>query len=105
MSNKDYHEYLEDLKNRIYKILPLCEENDPNVLKYIQSTLFEVKGLFPVVLSSKKTVWYIRATSVLNNMANNYSTQQLHDSKVHHGEIRREVFNILNLIDREIDEL
>lgn len=105
MSKKDYCAYLEDLKNRIYKILPLCEEGDDNVLKYIQSTLYEVKGLFPVVLTSKKTVWYIRATAVLNTMANNYSTQQLHDPAVIHNEIRREVFNLLNLIDREIDEI
>lgn len=102
MTNQDYIYYLDNLKNRIYKILPLCEEGDPNVSQYISSVLFETKGLFDIIPSSKTSIWHIRAVSVLSNMANNYSTSQLHNPLIYKKVIRREILNLLSVIDREI---
>lgn len=106
MGNSEaYKEYLNNLKDRIFKILPLCEEKNPEVLKYIDSTIFEVRGLFSVIPSAKTSVWHIRTVSVLSNMSENYSAQQLHDKEIYKSVVRREVFNMLNLIDREIEKL
>lgn len=102
MNNKDYVHYLVDLQNSIFKILPLCEENDPNISQYIDSVLFETKGLFGIIPSSKTSVWHLRTVSKLNNMCNNYSTEQLHDPDIHGKEIRREILSMLNEIDKEI---
>ena len=103
--SKDLHRiYLMDLKNRIYKILPLCEEKNPNVMKHIESTLLEVRGLFAIIPSAKTSVWNIRVTSVLTSLSQNNSIEYLHSEK---GvlTVKREVFGLLRLIDREIDKL
>lgn len=104
-SNQDYIVYLTDLKNRIFKILPLCEEKNVEVIKHIESTIFEVRGLFSVIPSAKSSVWNIRALSVLSNMAENYSISQLHDEDIYRKVVRREVFNLLSVIDKEIEKL
>lgn len=103
MTNQDYIDYLANLKNRIFKILPLCEENDPHITEYIGSTLIETKGLFDIIPSSKTSVWHIRVVAVLSAISNNYSTEQLHDPLIHKKVIRREILNSLNTIDREIE--
>lgn len=106
MTNKeDYVGYLTNLKNRIYKILPLCEEKNTEVIKHIESTIFEVRGLFSVIPSSNSSVWYVRTLSILGNMAENYSVSQLHDKEICQTVVRREVFNLLSLIDKEIEQL
>lgn len=105
VNDKQHKDYLINLKNRIYKILPMCEEQNPNVIEHIHTTLFEVKGLFSVIPSAKTSVWHIRAVSVLSNLSSNYSISQLHDPVVCKREVRREVLNLLNIIDREIDNL
>lgn len=103
--NQDYIKYLTNLKNRIFKILPLCEEKNTEVVKHIESTIFEVRGLFSVIPSAKSSIWNIRTLSVLSNMAENYSVTQLHDEEIYRTVVRREVFNLLNVIDKEIEQL
>lgn len=106
MGNKEeYLMYFTNLKNRIFKILPLCEEQNSEVIKHIESILFEVEGLFAIIPSAKTSVWHIRTMSVLNNLADNYSVHQLHDEEIYKKVVRREVFNLLSLIDREMEEL
>ena len=105
VNDKQQAEYLNNLKNRIYKILPMCEEKNMNVLEHIETTLFEVKGLFAVIPSAKTSVWHIRTVSVLSNLSDNYSLEQLHEQKTCKKEVRREILNLLNIIDREIDEI
>lgn len=105
VNDSQHRDYLKNLKNRIYKILPMCEEQNPNVLEHIETTLFEVKGLFSVIPSAKTSVWHIRAVSVLSHLSSNYSIAQLHDPATCKKEVRREVLNLLNTIDREIDDL
>lgn len=105
VNDKQHKEYLIDLKNRIYKILPMCEEKNENVLEHTDATLFEVKGLFSVIPSAKTSVWHIRAVSVLSHLSDNYSLSQLHDPVVVKKDIRREILNLLNIIDREIENL
>lgn len=105
VNDQQNREYLMNLKNRIYKILPMCEEKNPNIEEHIETTLFEVKGLFSVIPSAKTSVWHIRAVSVLSHLSNNYSIVQLHNPVVCKKEVRREVLNLLNIIDREIDSL
>lgn len=105
ISNTLQIDYLNDLKNRIYKILPMCEEANPNVLEHIDSALFEVKGLFSIIPSAKTSVWHIRTVSVLSNLSGNYSLTQLHDYETCKKDVRREVLNLLNIIDREIGKL
>lgn len=106
MGSKESHrDYLNNLKNRIFKILPLCEEKNQEVIKHIDSIIFEIGGVFAVIPSAKESVWHIRVTSVLTNMSDNYSIHQLHDEAIYRGIIRREIFNLLSIIDREIDDL
>lgn len=104
-SNKEYKAYLTNLKNRIFKILPLCEEENTEVIKHIESTIFEVRGLFAIIPSAKESVWNIRAISILSNMSENYSVEQLHDEYIYKNIVRREVFNLLSVIDKEIEKL
>lgn len=104
-SNQDYVEYLTDLKNRIFKILPLCEEKNIEVIKHIESIIFEVRGLFSIIPLAKTSVWNIRTVSVLTNMAENYAVDELHDENIYRKVVRREVFNLLSVIDKEIEKL
>lgn len=106
MGNKnEYKAYLTDLKNRIFKILPLCEEENSEVIKHIESTIFEVRGLFAIIPSAKDSIWNIRTISVLSGMIENYSVEQLHSEKIYKKVVRREVFNLLSVIDKEIEKL
>lgn len=105
VNNQQQIQYLNNLKNRIYKILPMCEEKNANVLEHIDTTLFEVKGLFSVIPSAKTSVWHIRTVSVLSNLSESYSVSQLHSHETCKKEVRREILNLLNIIDREIEKL
>lgn len=105
VNNQQQVQYLNNLKNRIYKILPMCEEKNVNVLEHIDTTLFEVKGLFSVIPSAKTSVWHIRTVSVLSNLSENYSIAQLHSHETCKKEVRREILNLLNIVDREIEKL
>lgn len=105
VNNQQQVQYLNNLKNRIYKILPMCEEKNANVLEHINTTLFEVKGLFSVIPSAKTSVWHIRTVSVLSNLSENYSVTQLHNHETCRKEVRREILNLLNIVDREIEKL
>lgn len=44
MKNKDLNKYLDVLINKIWKIMPLMQENQENALKYIKSLNVELKG-------------------------------------------------------------
>lgn len=44
LNDINFDKYLDKMINRIFKILPLLEQNDENVDKYVDSLLIELNG-------------------------------------------------------------
>lgn len=102
MDNKTYSIYLEDLNNRLFKIIPLCEECNKHIDKYIETLVMELKGLpklYPEVLEAQ-TAWYVKVASTLLTFDEDYSLFELH-SEESFPRIRRQVFTMMNLVSKE----
>ncbi len=100
--DKVYAVYLEELKNRVFKILPLCEEKNNYIDKYLESLIHELKGLpkvYPCVLETE-TAWYVKVMSSLYTFHEDYSIKELHSNEAV-ARVRTQVFSMINMIDRE----
>ncbi|MBL4950989.1 hypothetical protein JK635_01885 [Neobacillus sp. YIM B02564] len=86
-----FNSYLEVLKNRIFKIIPLMEENNENITRYIESILFEMYGLQNVINGVKESYNYL---SILCGLESILITNK--DFKF----IRSEIFRLLGLIEK-----
>jgi hypothetical protein len=83
--------YSEDLVNRVFKILPLIEENPEHAKKYISSLVVELQG----------------AVSLFED--NNYLTRILFSIEgiqtvTDYNVVRRKVFECINLINKMKEE-
>lgn len=88
-----HYNYLNNLINRVFKILPLKEENSPTVQTYIVSLLSELTGnkeLIAVVNNDS------RYETILSNLQSLVTEQEIY---------RTIVFNTINLIVQMKDEL
>lgn len=91
--------YLTSIVNSVFKILPLFEEQNIGVEKYLESLLFELYGLEKSV-SIEHSYEYISLLSTLESVKNEI---QKEDSKK--SVVKREVFKCINIIKNMIGKL
>lgn len=89
-------EYLTHLRNQVYKILPLYEEEDINTFLHVNSTINRLKGLEEVFTDLKQRREYIDLMSTLEFL---YDECLLIELEQNHETIKREVFKCCNLIE------
>ncbi|MGV4321314.1 hypothetical protein [Bacillus mojavensis] len=91
--------YLESLVNSVFKILPLYEEKNIGIEKYVESLLFELYGLEDAV-EIKYSYEYISLLSTLESVNKEIGSQ---DSKK--SVVKREIFKCINIIKNMIGKL
>lgn len=87
--------YLEVLKGRVFKILPLLEEDNVGVEKYIASLLFELNGLKNVILKLDNNHHYITLLATLEEI---YSETVLKDYDI--SCLRSEILKSINVVNK-----
>jgi DUF1009 family protein len=93
MKNKIMFErYLGNLVDRIYKILPLYEEQNEGLFKYIQSLVFELNG-FHYVVNNGLSYHYLSLMATLESL----SDESLLSDKENKEEVKREVFKCIDI--------
>jgi hypothetical protein len=99
LSKSDYRAHLIELKDIVFKVLPLYEEENEHLHDYIESLLVELYGLRKPIGDLPHKAWYIRSISTLEQLkieTNSFGNQPL---------FKKEIFKILNMIDKQIDVL
>lgn len=99
INDKSYKLYLKNLKNMIYKILPLYEEKSGTFDEYLDSVIFELSNVKDVISELPHDIWYVRTCTKIKGIKND--TNRFDDKKI----VKREVFNSLSLIDKQLKEL
>lgn len=84
-----YHNYLERLIGRFYKILPMKEEQSPTIVKYISSLQFELTGGKDVMESLNNDGRFLSLINTLEGLLN------CDDVRV----CKREVFKCIRTIE------
>jgi hypothetical protein len=87
--------YYETLKNRIFKILPLYEEENIGVSKYIHSLLFELGGVENLIEELNGDVEFISLLATLESL---YDESLIGRNNC--PLVKREVFKCINIIER-----
>ena len=85
-----FNSYLEVLKSRVFKILPLLEEKNEGVSKYIASLLFELSGLQHVVIDLEDNHLYLTLLATLEEIYSEITLDN-YDASVLRSEILRSV--------------
>lgn len=100
MVNKNHVvEYLNSLKNNIFKILPLYEENNKYIISYIQSLKFEIENIDDILSAKFNGEWYIKTIGVLNGLLKECN------NKDNLSFVKKEIFSLLKVLDSEIKNL
>lgn len=96
-NDKIFKEYIDRMTDRMFKILPLFEENNEGLSLYIQSLIFELNGL-PYVVGGLEHLDsdYINLLSTLESLYDESIVQC--DKEDTHNLIRREVFKSMNIV-------
>lgn len=93
-SSRLFNSYLDNLVDRTFKILPLHEESNDGVYRYIQSLSYELFGLQGVIKDLDVDADYIillATFEVLSDEVLSFAESAL---------IKREVFKAINIIKR-----
>lgn len=90
-----FNNYLEVSKSRIFKILPLLEEENEGVYRYVDSLLFELYGLQYVINGVKESYNYLSLLCALESILDEIIVQE-RDLKF----IRSEVFRLLGTVEK-----
>lgn len=99
ISERDYRNYLIQLKDRVWKILPMYEEENETIADYIESVNFELYGLRGLIGDLPHGIWYVKSLATLNQLMIE-TTEKDRQKKV-----KKEIFKVLNTIDKQIDVL
>lgn len=99
ISEKDYRNYLIQLKDRVWKILPMYEEKNETIEEYIDSVNFELFGLRGLIGELPHGIWYVKSLATLEQLK--VETALIGKQK----KVKKEIFKILNTIDKQIDVL
>jgi hypothetical protein len=83
------------LIDRIYKILPLFEEKNDGLFRYIQSLIYELNGMFYVVNSLQLNAEYLSLLATLESISDD--SMFFENSK---EPIKREVFRCIDIVKR-----
>lgn len=87
--------YLEVLKSKVYKILPLMEEKNSGVFQYLLSLTNEIKGLSYVIEGVQNSHNYLSLLATLETFTD-VSLDDEHDMKF----VRSEIFKCLSTIKK-----
>jgi lipid II:glycine glycyltransferase (peptidoglycan interpeptide bridge formation enzyme) len=97
-----FKEYISNLVDRIYKILPLYEEQNEGLFKNIQSLIYELNGLTHVIEGCLDSE-YLTLLATLESLSDDALVMD--DNK---EVVRREVFKCINIVkkigEKAIDE-
>lgn len=86
--------YLNFLINRVYKILPISEEEPATLKSYLNSLILELIGSKDLILKLKKDASFLSLIATL---------QSLSENQYPHSVIRSEVFKCIDIIKKLID--
>ena len=98
ITEQEYREYLIVLIDLVYKILPLYEEKNEYLVDYIDSACTEVKGIKKIIGDLPNMIWHHRVLAILEQLKEEVQLDQ-------HHKIKKETFKMINLIDKQINEL
>jgi len=93
--NEYFGNYFNFLIGRIYKILPLYEEQDQNLVKYLESLQRELIGNLSLVEELKCEGYFILLLNKIEYLIN---------EKYSHEICRKEVFEIISAIEKLRDK-
>jgi hypothetical protein len=93
-SSRLFASYLESLVDRTFKILPLHEENNDGVYKYIQSLAHELYGLQEVIQGLDVDTDFITLLATFEALSDDVLLFE--ESEL----IKREVFKAINIVKR-----
>lgn len=100
-TTEEYVEFLVKLKDAIFKILPLYEDENVHLIEYLDSLvhyeLVGIKGLLHELPSDK---WYLKTVATLMSLQEQVSTNNTTQAQV-----KREVFKMLHLLEKQLKEL
>jgi len=86
--------YLNFLINRVYKILPISEDEPLTLKSYLDSLVLELLGSKDLILKLKKDASFLSLIATL---------QSLSENQYSHNVIRSEVFKCIDIIKKLID--
>lgn len=95
-----FTEYFSELKNKIFKILPMYEECTPSLNDYVASTLFELKGLAILLENQHNKYHLVSIISTLESIYDELYFLEYDNQKL----IKSEVFRIISLISKMEDD-
>ena len=96
-NDKIFKDYIDRITDRLFKILPLFEENNEGLSVYIQSLIFELNGLPYVVWGIEQLDSdYINLLATLESLYD--ESVVMCDQEETHNLIRREVFKSMNIV-------
>lgn len=90
-----FNNYIEVTKSRVFKILPLLEENNEGLYQYIDSLLFELYGIQYVIEAVKESYPYLSVLATLESLLD-----EIIVNNREHIFIRSEVFKMMTLLER-----
>lgn len=99
INSQTYKRYLFRLKDKVFKVIPLYQEQSPTIDKYIDAICFDLYGLNYTMEEMYEERWYVTTLNVLECVRWEYG--DFRDFQV----VRSQLLNLLNIIDREIKEL
>lgn len=93
----DLHEsqvstYFKSLVNKIFKILPSIENNDPHIMVYMDSLKKELEGFQSLIPEVAADPLYISILSIYKWMIDNIG-----DAEEQYKTFRREIFNAISM--------
>jgi hypothetical protein len=95
VSKELFSNYSSSLIDRVFKILPLFEEKNEGLYKYVQSLIYELNGIFYVVDKLKYNAEYLILLATLESLSDDVMF-----SDVKSDVIKREVFKCIDIIKR-----
>lgn len=95
MDNSLVDQYLERLKSRIFKILPLIEEKNDGIYSYVDSLIFELNGLQYVVKGLNDSANYITILSTLESISDELVMKEK-DFKF----LRSEILRLVSIVNK-----
>lgn len=99
-NSRAYKTFIKKLSDRVYKILPLYEEKDKGLDKYVRSLIFELEGL-PSVIDGSRDSEYITLMATLESLYDEFILCDFEDKGTEiHGFVRREIFKCTSIVKK-----
>lgn len=86
--------YLKSLINKVYKILPMYEEENPNLRSYIQSLEREMSGCYQLYQSLCDDAQFLSIIGIV---------RYLHTEEYNQRTCKQEVFKAIRIIETMIE--